>query len=469
MTTSGNSRRVTLMIFLLGIIAVLTSIWPIDRAFLNIEIDSNEGWNAYYAEAAMGRMPLYPSRDKLITNNYPPLSFYIVGAVGRLIGDPILAGRLLSLIAVIAISGGAAGSVLLLGGSRAAALIGGLYFSATMCRFFTDYVGMDDPHLLGQALMTLGFVWFLKALHRDRGYAIPFLVMLAAGFVKHNIIVMPLTALVWLFLQRPSQAAKIGLMCVCGIGVGFAVCYEAFGSDCFSNILSQRSFRWNLAAGAVGHLQGIVVGLIGWAYLALKRNDPGVNLCSLLIAFGIVNFFIQKSGEGVAYNAQFELVFAVSIAVGLVFTHAATLPLAQRFPAEALRFAFLLAICVRLIAAQSLQPMRLFFDSDFHREIRAREAAMDATVARIRAIPGDVDCNTFACYRAGKPFAVDPFNCPQRIKAGNLPPDAISKLIASHQLTAVPEDPLLSWSHKLDSPVLLPSTPQPPSPPEKGL
>jgi uncharacterized membrane protein len=45
-------------------------------------------------------MPLYPSHDKLITNNYPPLSFYIVGALGWLIGDMVLAGRLLSLGAV---------------------------------------------------------------------------------------------------------------------------------------------------------------------------------------------------------------------------------------------------------------------------------------------------------------------------------------------------------------------------------
>jgi hypothetical protein len=64
--------------WLLYAIASLALIWPVYRAFLNIEITDNEGWNAYFADAAMGKMPLYPSTAQLITNNYPPLSFYIV-------------------------------------------------------------------------------------------------------------------------------------------------------------------------------------------------------------------------------------------------------------------------------------------------------------------------------------------------------------------------------------------------------
>src|SRR5262249_41883359 len=83
--------------------------WPVYRVFLNIEIENNEGWNAYFAGAAMGKMPLYPSAAQLITNNYPPLSFYSVGLSGRVISDPVLAGRLLSLVA----SGAAAAAIAL--------------------------------------------------------------------------------------------------------------------------------------------------------------------------------------------------------------------------------------------------------------------------------------------------------------------------------------------------------------------
>src|SRR5437867_2850335 len=88
----------------------------------------------------IGKMPLYPSTDQLITNNYPPLSFYIVGLVGRFIGDPMLAGRLLSLVAVVAIATAIALSVRRLGGSGVAGKISAAFFVATMSRFFFQHL-----------------------------------------------------------------------------------------------------------------------------------------------------------------------------------------------------------------------------------------------------------------------------------------------------------------------------------------
>src|SRR2546427_10413165 len=128
------------MEWILYVIAIWSFAWPVYRAFLNVEIETNEGWNAYFADAAMGKMPLYPSADQLITNNYPPLSFYIVGLAGRLIGDPVLAGRLLSLISVIAIATAIALSVMRLGGTQAAAVISAAFYIAMMSRFFRTYV-----------------------------------------------------------------------------------------------------------------------------------------------------------------------------------------------------------------------------------------------------------------------------------------------------------------------------------------
>ena len=189
-------------------IATWSFAWPVYRAFLNIEIENNEGWNAYFADAVMGKMPLYPSANQLITNNYPPLSFYIVGLVGRLVGDPVLAGRLLSLVAMVAIAIAIALSVRRLGGSNVAARISAAFFVATMSRFFLVRVGMNEPQLLSEAVMAFGFLGFLRARSNDRGYVGPVLVMALAGFVKHNIIAMPLTAFLWLSLYRRREAAK---------------------------------------------------------------------------------------------------------------------------------------------------------------------------------------------------------------------------------------------------------------------
>jgi len=445
--TNRLSRRVSFLIVCLCLLTVLSALWPVYRAFLNVEIDGNEGWNAYFADAAMGRMPLYPSREQLITNNYPPLSFYIVGALGRLIGDLVLAGRLLSLGAVVVIAWGVARAIKRLGGDSAAAGIGALFFAATMCRFFTGYVGMNDPHLLAQAVMTVGFVAFLRAMSRDRGYATPILVMVAAGFIKHDIIVMPLTAMIWLGIHKPRQMVKSGLLATCAIAAGFAICFAMFGADFWHNLMAPRVFLFKQAVGAIGHLQWIAVGLVAWVYVGIaRRRDPGIQLCNLLNLLGLVMFFIQKTGDGVAYNAQFELVFGVSIAVGLAFAHAPFLPLARRYSPDAVQFALLLAICLRLLASTRLEPVKLLADPAYQVEIAAREAAMSATVARIKNTPGDVTCSsTLACYRAGKPFVLDSFNARERILTGHLPSDAVTKLIASGKLTVVKADPLLHW------------------------
>ena len=444
-----HSRRLFILITCLGLIAALSALWPIYRSFLNIDIDLLEGWNAYYADAAMGRMPLYPSSGRLITNNYPPLSFYIVGLLGRVIGDTVLAGRLLSMVAVAVCAAVIALIIRRLGGTATAAGIGAAYFTATMCRFFTDYVGMNDPHLLAQAVMALGFLAFLRAMARNRGYAMPILVMAVSGFIKHSIIVMPLTAMIWLGIHRPRQMLRSGLFAFCVIAAGFALCFCAFGPDFFANMTSPRAFLLKHAWGAVGHLQWVVVGLVTWGYVGItRRADPGVQLCSLMILLSLLVFFIKKTGDGVAHNAQFELVFSVAVGVGLAFAHAPFLPLARRYSPDTLRFVVLLAICVRLVASTRLEPVRLLADPGFHAEIAARERAMSATMARIKTIPGDVVCSTLACYKAGKPFVVDPFNCRQRMMARKLPGDAIDKLVATGRLTIIDESPLLTWSAK---------------------
>src|SRR5215470_11863386 len=231
MTKTGDRAYLHVLKWMLYLIAAWSFAWPVFRAFLNVEIENNEGWNAYFADAAMGKMPLYPSADQLITNNYPPLSFYVVGLVGRLLGDPVLAGRLLSLIAVIAIAIAISLSVRQLGGSGVAARISAAFFVATMSRFFISYVGMNEPQLLGEAIMAFAFLAFLIARSNDRGYVWPVLVMAFAGFVKHNIIAMPLTAFAWLGMNRRREALKCLCAAIVVIVAGIAICYVSFGRD----------------------------------------------------------------------------------------------------------------------------------------------------------------------------------------------------------------------------------------------
>ena len=95
---------VTFGIIFLCALTILSMMWPLYRISFGTLIATNEGWNACYQNIAIGKTSLYPALNQLITNNYPPLSFYVVGFFGKLIGDNVLAGRLLSLLALVVIA-----------------------------------------------------------------------------------------------------------------------------------------------------------------------------------------------------------------------------------------------------------------------------------------------------------------------------------------------------------------------------
>ena len=194
-------------IALLALLAVYFMVWPVWRAGFPIEIAQNEGWNAYHADAAMGAAPLYPATDTLVVNNYPPLSFYVVGELAKLTGiDALYVGRAMSLIAVVALGGLIAKVISQLGGGRAGAALGGIWYVAVMARSFTRFVGMNDPQLVGHALMVAALAWFLARDMRKQSAVPPFLAMAAIGFYKHNIIAVPVTAFLWLLVQDWRRA-----------------------------------------------------------------------------------------------------------------------------------------------------------------------------------------------------------------------------------------------------------------------
>jgi hypothetical protein len=237
--------------------------------------------------------------------------------------------------------------------------------------------------------------------------------------------------------------------CIAAIAIitGTAICYALFGWNFFLNILSPRHYSLKSALGIFGKLEWVSVGLVACLYNAwARRRDANVQLCSCLIVIALGSYFLQKSGAGVDINAQFDLVIAVAIGLGLACTHVSLWPVARPLRPDQAQAILLLAVCVRLLASKQLQPVRLVFDHSFKNEIAMREQAMTDSVQYVRRIPGDVLCPPLVSYRAGKPFAVDAFNVQQRILAGVLPNDAIAARVAAGTLTIVEVDKQTNWN-----------------------
>ncbi|HQR43962.1 MAG TPA: hypothetical protein PLX97_14805, partial [Gemmatales bacterium] len=259
-----------------------------------------------------------------------------------------------------------------------------------------------------------------------------------AGFFKHNIVAMPLTLFLWLALTNRKQMIRLGILAALAVAGGFLICNVSYGDAFLENLLAPRVTRWQRALNAIGHLQWVSVALVTWCYVGyVRRTEAHVNLCSLLIAVSFVVFFIQKTGEGVDYNAQFDLLIALSIGLGLAFSRLAFTPLAARYSPSCLQGLLVILICIRLLISTRLEPIRVLVDSSFRAEITQMEKRMQDKVLLLQEHPGEVAGSTYASYRSGKPFTVDLFNISQRIRKGKLPRDIITGRISEGILLIV--------------------------------
>ncbi len=418
-------------VFFLSCIVFLSFVWPCYRAFLPIMVNTNEGWNAFFSDAAMGKMPLYPSLDKLITNNYPPLSFYVVGGFGKILGDPILAGRILSLLAIIIIAFCIGKIVRQFGGSLQAAVVGSAYFIGTMCLSFRWYVGVNDPQLLAQAIMIIVFFLFLRAMERDANYWLPLLIMVIAGFFKHNIITLPLSAMLGLVLWRRWRALRFSLL-FSGVlvAIGLACCYCCYGADFFHNFLTPRSWMLEKASDALGDLYSLWIGIFLWLLIAWReRQQKSVQLITIMMIMALVVGFLQRLGSGVFVNAQFDLVIAVAIAMGLGFQL-----LSKK---ESWQLVWIFLLTGPFLFSSNLYSFTQIFSSSGRAAIKQEEQEMNQLIEEVSTSPVDVFCESYITYRAGKPFVVDAFNVEERIKAKKLPVDAVDRLIEEGKLVEV--------------------------------
>jgi hypothetical protein len=103
--STNQSRASVALVAAMGFAALYFLIYPLWRSQFLFEIWFTEGWNAYFQDAAAIGENIYPPAGNLLVNNYPPLSFYAIGLLGKAIGaDNLFVGRAVSLIALVTVA-----------------------------------------------------------------------------------------------------------------------------------------------------------------------------------------------------------------------------------------------------------------------------------------------------------------------------------------------------------------------------
>ena len=399
-------------------LALIYFAWPVYRAFLPLQIDPRDAWNTLHADPILAGRPLY-TPDYFVLNNYPPLSFYLLSAISAVTGfDELYIGRTLSLAATVAIAPAVWLCIRQLGGSRTGASLGALWWFASIARWFSFWVGTNDPDLVALAMMMWALVLALRPA-TGRRLELAIAIMAVAGFYKHNFIAIPTATLWWLALREPRRGLCLTLTGLGIVALGLAACAALFGKVFFYNMLLPRHYGIG-GLGDIGRTQFIAPALIVviiWI-LQCRRRDA----CRFVLIFGaisLLSFAVQSLADGVSDNAMFELVLATAIGIGCAFDDLGKILPGRGWPLERRQPAVLGILIVRLLISQRMSPYLLLQSPEFRSDLNRRAAMMKSEAARIASIPGPVDCSvTLACHFAGKQFAFDNFVVHEYIVTG---------------------------------------------------
>ena len=433
---SGTWLSTVILFFMLATLVAL--FWfPLRRISANVEINYNEGWNAYRAAMVSSGIPLYgtPPQSFGTGTAYPPLSFHLIGWLGTT--DSFVAiGRWISLISLMITGVFLALIVRQAGGSLDAAIFSFLLYEIGIALLLPNRIGMNDPQLLAEALSTAGLYFYVRNPVSTRLLCISGLLFCLAGFTKQTLIVFPAVVAIDLLLRsRKAFVTWAGAMVLCAAfltGLTFLVDGRYF----VVHLLGKRTYAYGRAWGEF-HIyavlfQGMLVLATAWTINALRSR----RLLVLAFVFSHMLAFLLSGGAGVDLNVFFNPWATTVMACGLAMSDIRFAPAEWRpsiyNAAAALSFAlFFMSVMVFV-------PGELRRDTEKTHALPELENEFRSAVEFAKAHPGPALCESLLlCYEAGKPFEYESFSVRDELKTGQIKERDVLELLRTHHFQTV--------------------------------
>lgn len=397
-TETGLTRYAELLIFLLLVVfASIAAFRSGAGAFFMVPQNFNEGWNAYFSLAALDG-PLYHAYSDPVTNNYPPLSFYLIGAIAKVGGDPVFIGRTVSALALLAVSLNIYVILRYFTICRLMASGTAVAFVGFIALGYQDYFATNDPQWLAHAVMVTGLSVFLLGHPRGPAVALAALIMLAGGLIKHNLLPIPLAVGIWLLIYDPRNFAIWAAAAVAGLCVAYGVIFLLHGTTAFEAIfLLKRQYLFAQFLNAVYQhaaptLPLLILGAVSGAF-----RDRRARVLLFYAVIALVWNVYTMSAVGVAYNGILDSYIAIALVTGLAIGRRSFVPRVAALS--------LLAFPIVLLGSNVQKPHRVW------QMFQRLEAGVEKEVALIRNGNGPGMCySAVLCYWAGRPFEYDHFN-----------------------------------------------------------
>ena len=430
--------------------AVSGMVEPIDSIFQLVPRDYNEGWNAFWSDIAVAGGRLYPPPDSTVANNYPPLSFYLIGALGHVIGDNIIAGRLVATLSLAAIAVNIFLWTRAAGASRRIATFGAALFLAMFAAYAPAYIALDDPQLMAHAIMLSGVTLLLRGRLSTRALVGASLLMILGGLTKHLLLPLPLATTAWIALYRRDKLPVWIGSSVVLLGTSIGVIWMCYGMAFFDNMSAGRSYSEHLASNAVHRL----INDLGWVLLVitavvlaferrrtLRKLKESAALGLLYLVLSAIVDALASGGAGVDRNAYFDFVIAACVCATLGLESIRGRNLIIGITIRGAPVAAVLGLAVGIMLAFQAAAR---VPSEWHELQRGplREAEASAAIRLIeRAGRGHAACEMLAlCYWAKDEFTVDFYNFGQKLALHSLPPSACESVFIDGRITMLQLD-----------------------------
>jgi hypothetical protein len=412
--------------------------FPLRRTFANVEINYNEGWNAYKAALVASGTRLYGSPPNSITGAaYPPVSFHLIAWLGTTRTFPAI-GRGVSLISLLA-SGLFVGLIVKeAGGSWPAAVFSSFLYEIGIALLRPDCIGMNDPQLLGEALSAAGLYLYVRNPDSKPLLCASALFFCLAGFTKYNLIAFPAAVgLDLLFRSRKGLLTWAGAMLVSG-GLLAGAAFLVDGRYFLVHILGVggRTYSYQVAWSwfhyYVDRFQSLLVVAVAWSIVLLRSR----RVFAFAFVLSHTLAFLLAGGFGVATNIYFNA-FAVTLMIcGLALSDITSKLLAS--PSGALNSAAAMMCGLFFVSILIFVPGQLRRDRQRMRVLPGEESEFKSAVEFLKSHPGPALCESLLlCYEAGKPFEYEPFTVRAQIKAGRLQEDEVLHLLSTRHFQTV--------------------------------
>jgi len=414
--------------------------FPVKRSFANVEVNYNEGWNAYRAAMVAKGTPLYGAKPGGFgtATAYPPISFHLVSWLGNA-NTYVLAGRLVSIVSLLAAGLFVGLIVKKAGGSRLTAVFCFFLYEIGIALLRADRIGMYDPQLLGEALSAAGLYFYVRDPDSKRLLCISALFFCLGGFTKHNLVALPAAVAIDLLLRSWRSFATWASAMVVWAGLLTAATMLVDGRYFFTHLLGGgggRTYSY-MTAWSQFHKYGekfqtlLVIGT-AWSVRAFRSRTLFVAAFLLSNVLG----FLLSGGYGIDLNIFFNGFLAAVIVCGLAISDLTSALVALR--PGGLNATAAMMFGLFFISIFMFVPGQLKRDRKEMRDLPETEKEFQAGVAFLKAHSGPAVCESLLmCYEAGKPFEFEPFSVRDQMMAGKIPEADVLQLLKTHHFQTV--------------------------------